>query len=87
MSEPTEWKQERPSWCPHDTCIFRKRAMDSMCCGRLPEPSPHGADFNTHRLCLNGASDDGGVFDLQINKTDVWWLGWIMEPVKEDADA
>lgn len=27
----TEWRQERPSWCPHTDCLFRRRAMDDMC--------------------------------------------------------
>ena len=68
------WKQERPEWCPHSNCLFAFRVTDAMCGGKLPEPEPHDRDFNTHRFCLNGASDSGGVFDLQINKTDIWWF-------------
>jgi len=58
-----------------------------MCCGRLPKPEPHDGDFNTHRFCLNNASDSGGAFDLQINKTDVWWFGQIFENIRKDLDA
>ena len=58
--------------------------MDAMCCGELPKPEPHDGDLNTHRLCLNGADKDGGVFDLQINSTDVWWLKKTLEPVHTD---
>jgi len=70
----TTWKQERPSWCPHSDCLFVRRAMDAMCVGHLPEPIAHDGDFNQHRWCLNGTSDTGGVFDLQINDTDLWWF-------------
>ena len=43
-----------------------------VCVGELPEPQPHDNDVNTHRFCLNGAGERGGVFDLQINKNDVF---------------
>ena len=68
------WKQERPSWCPHPDCVFVRRAMDAICVGHLPELVAHDGDFNHHRFCLNGASDSGGVFDLQVNNTDLWWF-------------
>lgn len=77
------WAQERPAWCPHTDCIFRRRVMDSICGGELPEPAPHDADFNTRRMCLNGAADDGGVFDLQVNRTDLEWLRWIFDALDE----
>ena len=63
-----------PQWCPHSDCCCIWIMEDLMCCGSLPEPEPHDGDFNTHRFCLNKVADNGGVFDLQINKTDVWWF-------------
>ena len=68
----TVWKNERPEWCPHKDCKFKRRAQDAMCCGHLPKPEKHGDDTNIYRLCLNGVSDDGGVFDLQINRSDIY---------------
>lgn len=68
------WKQERPAWCTHKDCRFKRRAQDALCCGHLPEPEPHDGGFNIYRICLNGADKDGGVFDLQINKTDIYYL-------------
>lgn len=72
----TEFPHARPPWCPHKTCQFRTcAAQQSVCIGQLPEPEPHDGDFNTHRLCIHGAKDDGEwTFDMQINKTDVFWL-------------
>ncbi|KKN31810.1 hypothetical protein LCGC14_0820000, partial [marine sediment metagenome] len=77
MSE--QWTQERPRWCPHTDCVFQRRAMDAMCGGELPESTEHDGGENTHRFCLNGAADDGGVFDLQVNATDLDWLRWIFD--------
>ncbi len=71
-----EWKQERPAWCPHDECIFKRRAMDSLCGGELPTPEPHDGDMNTHRFCMNL---DGVVDDYQVNKTDLDWFRWIFD--------
>lgn len=68
----TTWIQERPTWCPHTDCAFRMRAQDAICGGQLPNPEPHDADFNTHRVCLNGVAERGGVFDLQVNRTDAY---------------
>jgi len=73
--------QQRPAWCPHQTCQFKRRVTDTMCAGRLPKRESHDGDHNTHRLCLNGASDSGAVFDLQINKTDVYWFRWLFEAI------
>jgi len=53
--------------------------MDAICGGQLPAPEPHDGDFNTHRFCINGASDTGGIFDLQVNKTDLWWFRFIFD--------
>lgn len=70
----TEWRQERPSWCPHETCVFRRRVMDDACGGELPQPEPHDGAMNTHRFCMNGVLHDGEVFDLQVNANDLDWL-------------
>lgn len=77
------WKQERPSWCPHPDCLFRRRAMDDICGGKLPAPEPHDGDHNTMRLCLNGADSTGAVFDLQVNDSDLHWLRWIFEGMQK----
>ncbi len=73
-----KWKQERPDFCPHNDCLFKRRAMDNMCVGNLPEPIEHDGDFNIYRCCLNGTSDTGTVFDLQINDTDIFWFKWLL---------
>lgn len=70
----TEWKQERPEWCPHSDCGFVRRAQDALCCGNLPKAEPHGEGFNIYRWCLNGADKGGDPFDLQINRTDIFWF-------------
>jgi len=49
-----------------------------MCVGKMPSPEPHDDDFNTHRMCLDGADKDGGTFDLQINKTDAYLMGLLL---------
>ena len=77
--EPTEWKQERPKWCPHQDCLFQRRIMDEMCGGHLPVPVEHDGDFNRHRFCLNGVADDGSIFDLQVNNSDLWWFRWLFD--------
>lgn len=79
------WKQDRPKWCPHETCIFKRRAMDSICAGQLPTPVPHDGDENTHRLCINQAHDPEAIrsliFDLQVNTNDLEWFRWIMDSI------
>jgi hypothetical protein len=73
-----QWKQERPEWCGHADCIFRRRAMDSFCGGELPAPEPHNGDMNTHRLCIR-FEDDGSTVDMQVNATDLGWMRWILD--------
>jgi len=75
MSTRVTWRQERPSWCPHKDCLFKRRAVDSLCGGGLPEPAPHDGDENTHRLCINADP----IFDLQVNRADIGWFKWIFE--------
>lgn len=79
MAEPMTWLQERPAWCPHTDCIFRRRAQDAICGGELPVPADHDGTPNTHRVCLNGAAENGGVMDLQVNATDLDWFRWIFD--------
>lgn len=78
------YKNERPRWCPHkDACNFKKQAVDLLCCGELPEPIEHDGDFNTHRFCINNTEDNHGIFDLQINKSDVGWFFYVLEPAND----
>lgn len=79
------WKQERPEWCPHRDCKFKRRAQDALCCGHLPEPVPHDEDFNIFRICLNGVAERGGVLDLQINKTDIYHFRRMFAALAEDG--
>ncbi|MBW8034869.1 MAG: hypothetical protein FVQ79_04285 [Planctomycetes bacterium] len=78
------YKNERPKWCPHaEACNFQKQAVSLLCCGELPEPIEHDGDFNTHRFCINNTEDNFGVFDLQINKSDVWWFFYTLQPAND----
>ena len=63
--------------------------MDDMCGGHLPTPVEHDGDFNHHRFCLNGVADNGGVFDLQVNNSDLWWFRWLFDALdgKNSANA
>lgn len=70
---------ERPDWCPHDSCIFQVQSQGKMCRGKLPSPEPHDNDFNTHRLCIDTRETGHGIFDLQVNKTDLWNLNRIIQ--------
>jgi hypothetical protein len=81
MNEAQQWKQERPAWCPHKDCLFKRRAMDSLCAGELPKPEPHDGDENTHRFCINGAMPKAEVFDLQVNTSDLFWFRWIFSAI------
>lgn len=81
MNKPITWKQERPSWCPHPDCEFKRRTQDAICGGKLPEPQPHNGDFNTHRFCINESlsAKDSKVIDLQVNNTDLDYFRWIFD--------
>lgn len=86
MSEAKVWKQERPAWCPHNDCIFKRRLMDEACVGELPEPADHGdaKRVNTHRLCINADSPDESrkmLTDLQVNKSDLDWFRWLFDAI------
>jgi hypothetical protein len=81
------WKQERPTWCPHTDCHFLRRVTDKMCGGKLPKAEPHDGDFNTHRICLNGVLSSGEVFNLQVNNSDLWWFAWLIMAMRHDIAA
>lgn len=61
--------------------------MDNVCGGHLPEPAEHDGDFNHHRFCLNGAADNGSVFDLRVNNTDLWWFRWLFDALDGKGTA
>ena len=83
MTETKEWKQERPNWCPFADCGFRRRVQDAFCCGSLPEPAPHNADFNHYRICFCGSetyqTDGFSGEHYQVNDTDLEYLRWIFD--------
>lgn len=78
MSEQEVWRQERPTWCPHISCWFRRRVQDAFCCGKLYEPVAHGADSNDYRICFN-CMDDGSLQDYMVNNSDLDYLRWILD--------
>ena len=65
-------KNLRPIWCLHSDCNFIASSQNKICKGELPRPEPHGSDFNTHRFCLDTRETGHGIFDLQINSTDIY---------------
>lgn len=74
------WKQRRPDWCPKANCIFKRRAMDSICGGFLPEAIEHAGDFNTFCFCINDdETPDVPVLPLMVNKSDLDWFRWIFD--------
>ena len=73
-----EWKQERPSWCHHNDCLFKRRCQDALCCGELPAADSHDGDFNYYRICVNVAEDRKGC-DYLVNNTDLEYLRWILD--------
>jgi len=75
---------DKPSWCPHPDCQHLRTNQDACCGGRLPEPAPHDDGMNTHRFCLRGAADDGGVFDLQVHTGDLFWFDLAFDAIRED---
>ena len=77
----TVYRQERPAWCPHQDCLFRRRVTDAACGGELPRPEAHDGDMNTHRLCIRPGHAEGSpeVVDLQVNKPDLEWLRWLFD--------
>lgn len=65
----------RPDWCPEKECNYMCSSQNVLCFGGLPKPEKHLGVDNTHRMCMRGASDDGGWrHSLLINKGDAWNL-------------
>lgn len=78
-AEGKVWCQERPPWCPFQSCRYLASSQAAACLGALPAPEPHGDGENTHRLCLHGADDDGAwTFKLQINRSDAWAISRLL---------
>ena len=88
----TVWKNIRPEWCPHSDCIFLMSPQALMCVGRLPKLEKHdlgcsdGCDghFNTHRWCLDTRETGHGIFDLQVNRGDLYAFGILFDAVRAD---
>ena len=81
---PELYHTYQPDWCPHPDCVHIKTMVDTICGGRLTKPERHDDDFNTHRFCLKDAGGDGGVFDLQVNKSDLYWFSLLLGAIKDD---
>jgi hypothetical protein len=76
----TEWKQERPSWCPHPDCRFLRRSQDVICSGHMSSPRLHEGVENTHRLCQR-ADDGAWLHTVELNKGDAYNLYRILKGV------
>jgi len=83
----TVYRQERPWWCPHPDCQFKRRVQDHICGGNLPEPVPHEGDLNKYRICLNHVLAFPEVFDLQVNDSDLDWFRWIFNALDGKATS
>lgn len=80
MDEKNQFKQEKPSWCQHSSCIFLRRVQDNLCGGELPAPKPHDGDLNTHRICIK-TEGVFGLFSLQVNVSDLDWFRWVFDAI------
>ncbi len=71
----------RPDWCPHQDCIFKRSGAGAMCGGELPIPADHGEvkAVNTHRICMDTRDTGDGIFDLQVNGTDLEWMRFVFD--------
>lgn len=77
-----EFRQERPVWCQHKDCKFKRISQDKICGGELSEPQPHdpgGPPVNTHRFCLRDALPKGEIFDLQVHNQDLESMRWVFD--------
>lgn len=74
---------KRPDWCPHKDCRFVLNTQEMACVGRLPEPVDHGGIANDGRVCINA----DGVFDLQVNRGDLWNLRRLLGALYPDQQA
>ena len=75
--------KNKPKWCPHSDCIFKRTYQNCLCIGKLPKKVLHGTDYNTHRWCIKNALPNDEIFDLQINRSDVYWFELLFKFVKE----
>ena len=75
----------KPLWCPHIDCIMLMSSQDRICVGKLPKPVLHDKAENTHRWCLEGAADNGGVFDLQVNVGDLFCFDVMFDVIRKDC--
>ena len=73
---------ERPAWCPHTDCQFVLNTQELACVGRLPEPVDHDGVSNDSRFCIKA----GDVFDLQVNRGDLWGLGRLFKALYPPAN-
>jgi len=71
----------KPDWCPHKDCQVNIQSQNKMCVGKLPKPEPHDNDFNTHRICIDTRETGHGIFDLLVNRTDLWNLKRIIDKI------
>ncbi|KKP51572.1 MAG: hypothetical protein UR43_C0019G0015 [candidate division TM6 bacterium GW2011_GWF2_33_332] len=72
---------KRPVWCPHLDCNFKTHSQNLMCVGYLPKPERHDDSLNDYRLCIDTRETGHDIFDLQINKGDVWNLIRILKTI------
>jgi len=83
----TTYKQERPVWCPHQDCQFRRRAMDSLCGGMLPKEVKETDQFdqlhvNDMRVCLNETHQpppNHKIVDFKVNDGDLDWFRFVFD--------
>ena len=69
----------RPDWCPHQDCVFQRSAAGMACGGELPKPEEHNGGINTDRICMDTRETGHGIFDLQVNDSDLEWLRFIFD--------
>ena len=74
--------QERPNWCPEQSCQYICSSQNAICFGKLNKPESHAGIDNTHRMCLHGSADDGfWLQPLKINKGDGWTIYRLLSKV------
>jgi hypothetical protein len=79
MTLPRGQPDRRPEWCGHEECRPIVSFQGKCCGGRLPKPVPHDEDFNTHRLCIETGDEE--IFDLMVNRTDLFILSRLVSEV------
>jgi hypothetical protein len=76
---------QRPTWCPHTSCVFKLQTQDVFCGGELPSPEDHDGTPNTHRICIK--PDESAPYDLQVNATDLEYMRWIFDSLDGKATS